>query len=153
MLPVLQAFRNRPPSFFASSCTQAGILVATLVLGGCGVGGFSLEKAEVDRSLITSGIPEASTGNGSGITADQVTIRNAVSAVDMEEQAGKPLAWANTQTGARGSITDLSESRREGKLCRAFTGSRETFDGVSLFKGETCMVAPNLWLIESFTLL
>jgi hypothetical protein len=153
LLPVLQAFRNRPRCVFASACAKAGLLGTALALCGCGAGGFSLEQADIDRSVVTSSVSPTPSSTASDITADQTTIRNAVSSVDIAEQAGKPLAWANPETGARGTITDLAQSRENGRLCRAFGGSRESFDGVLLFKGEACMDGPDQWRIEALKVL
>ena len=146
MLPVLPAFRKRPRSVFASACA----LAAALALCGCGAGGFSLEKAEVDRSLLTASVSNAAPAADAGMAADQATIRNAVSSADIEEQAGKPLAWANPETGARGTITGLAQTKDNGRICRSFGGSRERFDGVAMFKGEACMAGTDLWQIEGF---
>lgn len=153
MLPVLHAFRNRPRCVFASACAKASLLAAALALGGCGAGGFSLEKADVDRSVATSSVSGSAPVADADGTADQATIRNAVSAADIEEQAGRPLAWANPETGARGTITGLVQSKDGGRLCRSFGGSRESFDGVSMFQGRTCMVGTDQWRIEDFKLL
>jgi hypothetical protein len=153
LLPVLQAFRNRPRCVFASACAKAGLLGAALALCGCGAGGFSLEQADIDRSVVTASVSAATPGTESDITADQATIRNAVSSADIEEQAGKPLAWANPETGARGTITELAQTKDKGRLCRSFGGSRENFDGVSLFTGQACMAGPDLWRIEAFKVL
>jgi hypothetical protein len=154
LLPFLRAFRNRPETVFASACGSKAVLLGmALALGGCGSGGFSLERADVDRSIVTASVPAASSGAGSDITADQATIRNAVSSADIEEQAGKPLAWSNPETGARGAITEMAETRDKGRLCRSFSGSRENFDGVSMFQGEACMAGPDLWRIEAFKVL
>jgi hypothetical protein len=126
---------------------------ALLALCGCGAGGFSLEQADIDRSVVTSSVSAPSSGSESDITADQTTIRNAVSSADIEEQAGRPLAWANPETGARGTITEMAETKQKGRLCRSFGGSRESFDGVSLFTGQACMAGPDLWRIEAFKVL
>jgi hypothetical protein len=129
------------------------VLAAVLALGGCGVGGFSLEKADIDNALVTSSVPGPVPVAETGATADQATIRNAVSSADIEQQAGKPLAWANPETGARGTITQLMQSKDGGRLCRSFDGSRESFDGVSTFQGQACMIGPDLWRIEAFKVL
>jgi hypothetical protein len=129
------------------------MLAITLALAGCGAGGFSLEQAEVDRSLVTSSVTPGSSTSDSDINADQATIRNAVSSADIEQQAGRPLAWANPETGARGTITQMAETKGKGRLCRSFGGSRENFDGVSMFTGEACMAGPDLWRIEAFRVL
>jgi hypothetical protein len=126
------------------------MVAAMLALAGCGVGGFSLDKADVDHSIVTSSVAPAQSATGVDITVDQTTIRNAVTSADIEELAGKPLAWANPETGARGAITQLAQSKQGGRICRSFEGSRESFDGVSMFTGQACMAGPDDWHIESF---
>ena len=126
------------------------MVAGILVLAGCGVGGFSLEKAEVDHTLVTSSVtPDPATGSA-GIEADQATIRNAVSSADVEQLAGKEIAWANADTGARGAITRLAEVKQDGRLCRSFAVSRESFDGVAMFEGEACLVGQGVWRLEAF---
>ena len=64
-----------------------------------------------------------------------------MSSADIESLAGRSVPWANSDTGTRGVINGLVEFKREGLLCRRFSTSRESFDGVALFKGEACMVS------------
>jgi surface antigen len=147
---VAQAFDSLPASVFVSSSLKAGMLAGMLVLGGCGAGGFSLEQADVDRSIVTSSIPATPPPDDAGLAADQATIRNAVSSADVEALAGKDISWANSETGSRGTIMQLAENKTGGKLCRQFTATRESFDGVALFKGEACMVGYGAWRMQAF---
>jgi hypothetical protein len=129
---------------------NAALLAAMLPLCACASGGFSLEKAEIDQTILTGDVSK----RGAPIAdperlSDETTIRNAVSSADME-LGGVPLPWANVATGSRGTITGLAEHKDKGPLCRRFTTSRESFDGVSLYQGEVCMVAPGAWRMESF---
>lgn len=126
------------------------MLAGVLALTGCGAGGFSLEKADVDRSLVTGSVTADQPSASAAIEADQDTIRNAVSSADVEELAGREIAWANVGTGARGVISRLAETKQGGRLCRSFAGSRESYDGVAMFEGETCMVGQGLWRLEAF---
>lgn len=126
------------------------MLAGILALTGCGAGGFSLEKADVDRSLVTGSVTADQPSASAAIEADQDTIRNAVSSADVEELAGREIAWANVGTGARGVISRLAETKQGGRLCRSFAGSRESYDGVAMFEGETCMVGQGLWRLEAF---
>ncbi len=126
------------------------MLAGVLALTGCGAGGFSLEKADVDRSLVTGSVTADQPSASAAIEADQDTIRNAVSSADVEELAGREIAWANVGTGARGVISRLAETKQGGRLCRSFAGSRENYDGVAMFEGETCMVGQGLWRLEAF---
>jgi hypothetical protein len=116
-----------------------------LGLAGC-AGGFSLKKVDVDPSIVTSATgPEAPAAQAAG---DETTIRNAVSAADIELLKGENVRWANPDTGARGTLSSLTETITGDRLCRDFTTSRENFDGVSLYQGRVCRVAPQIWRTE-----
>ncbi len=126
------------------------MLAGLFVLCGCGAGGFSLEQADVDKSIVTSSVASPAVPDDATLAADQATIRNAVSSADVETLAGKELPWANAETGSRGTILKLAEDKMTGRLCRRFTTTRESFDGVTLFSGEACMVGTGTWRIENF---
>lgn len=42
----------------------------------------------------------------------------------------------------------LAEDKAGGRLCRRFTTTRESFDGVALFVGEACMAGYGAWRLE-----
>lgn len=129
----------------------AGLFCILLVLPACASGSFSLKQAEVDSSLYTGDVPSgARKGAASERLSDEATIRNAVSSADIESLGGRSVPWVNSDTGSRGSIDNLAEFRRDGLLCRRFNTSRESFDGIALFKGEVCMVSAGAWRIQSF---
>lgn len=150
MSRVAQASDNRPAAFFSSACLKAALVAASATLAGCGAGGFSLEKAEVDRTILTGSVSTNGTPTDSDMAADQSIIRNAVSAADLSEQAGQPIPWANADTGSRGSIDELAEYRERGQLCRRFTTTREAYNGVSMFKGAACQAGPGAWTMQDF---
>lgn len=126
------------------------MLAAMLVLGGCGAGGFSLEQADIDKSVVTSSVEADPSPDDAGLAADQATVRDAVSSADVEALAGRELAWANSGTGSRGTITGLRQDKSDGRLCRSFSTTRESFDGVALFKGRACL-AGGAWRMETFS--
>lgn len=150
MLRIAQAFDSRQWSVIASASAKAAIVMVALPLAACGAGGFSLEKAEVDRSILTSSTPASATPTDQDRDSDQTTIGNAVSSADIEELGGQAVPWANAGTGSRGSITELVELKDVGQTCRRFTASRESFDGVLLFKGELCMAGAGGWHMQDF---
>jgi hypothetical protein len=148
---ITQAFDSRQWSAIASASVKAALLTLALPLAACGAGGFSLEKAEIDRSIITSsapspGTPAASTDKDS----DQTTIGNAVSSADIQQLGGQAVPWANAGTGSRGSITELVELKDSGLTCRRFAATRESFDGVALYKGELCIAGTGGWRMQEF---
>ncbi len=150
MSRIAQAFDSGQWSAFASASSKAAIVILALPLAACGAGGFSLEKAEVDRSIVTSSAPAKVTSSDADSASDQTTIGNAVSSADIEELRGQAVPWANADTGSRGSITELAELQDSGQTCRSFTASRESFDGVALFKGQLCIAAAGGWHMQDF---
>jgi surface antigen len=128
----------------------APMLCGCVLLSACGSGGFSLEKAEVDRTFYTSNVAAPRTSVEVERLSDEATIRNAVTSADIETLAGAPLPWANAETGARGQVTAIIETKGKGTLCRTFSASRESFDGVGMYQGEACMVASGAWRMLSF---
>jgi hypothetical protein len=127
-------------------------LLACVFLSACGSKGFSIENAMPDRSITTGSIssqtppPPADTVR----ISDEATIRDAVSSAPVDAVGENGIGWANAGTGSRGAITDVRESRDSGYLCRRFTASRESFDGVFMYRGETCLGAERLWVMRAF---
>lgn len=128
------------------------MLLAVVALSGCGARSFSIDDAVPDRSIVTGSISRdsAAPASDAAATSDEMTIRNAVSSALVEELSAEGIGWANAETGSRGAISAITESRDSGYLCRAFTASRESFDGVRLYRGETCLGSAKLWVMKSF---
>lgn len=124
---------------------------ACLALAGCGVGSASLQEAGTDPSMVASISPQtAATGDVEKVS-DEATIRNAVSSADIAQTESQGISWANADTGSRGAINALVESKDEGRLCREFTATRESFEGVALYQGKTCLAGPGQWQMMAFT--
>ncbi|WP_292097038.1 RT0821/Lpp0805 family surface protein [Mesorhizobium sp.] len=148
---MAQAFDSGQWSVIASASAKAALLTLALPLAACGAGGFSLEKAEVDRSIITSSAPSApAVPASSDNDSDQTTIGNAVSSADIQELGGQAVPWANAGTGSRGSITELVELKDGGLTCRRFNATRESFDGVAMYQGELCIADAGGWRMQEF---
>lgn len=111
--------------------------------------GFDVSKAEVDDLTQTGATPAADQQADPTRLSDETTIRNAVSSADPEAQM-QPLAWANADTGSRGAISNMIEKQDGGTLCREFTASRESFDGVALYSGNACKTDRGAWYMRSF---
>ena len=129
-------------------------MLAALVLlapAGCAMSGFSIEKAVPDNTTITGSVPAAQQGEpDKGKLSDQTTVRNAISALDFRKWGETPIPWANPETGSQGTITTVAETKTDTGLCRRFQTSREAFDGVSLYRGETCLEKDGAWMLKSF---
>lgn len=150
MSRIAQPIDSLPARVFRSACIKASLLAAALLLAGCGVGGFSLEKAEVDRSIVTSSVASGPVSDDTNLASDQQTIRNAVSSIDVEELGGKAVPWANSDTGSRGQISELAEEKAGSVVCRRFAASRESFQGVAMYRGTACQAGSGAWQIQDF---
>jgi hypothetical protein len=148
-----QPFAGRDSCIFRWLSARGVLLLVVLPLAGCGARGFSIDDAVPDRSLVTGSISRdaaPTTTRDAGATSDEMTIRNAVSSAVVDDVSDEGIGWANAETGSRGAINAITESRDSGYLCRSFTASRESFDGVRLYRGETCLGAARLWVMKSF---
>jgi len=121
-----------------------------LPLAACVSSGLDVSKADVDDMTHTGSVATAGQPPDAVRVSDETTIRNAVSAVDPEAAKLQPLAWANADTGSRGDISNLIEQKENGTLCRKFTASRESFDGVALYTGDACKTNGGAWYMRSF---
>ena len=121
----------------------AGLLA--LALGGCVVAGPNAAPAPVSAAdtADNSAIPDLER------LSDRRTVRNAVSAADIEA-AAKSYPWANPQTGTNGVISALQEVRNGSRICRTFQTSRQRFDGVALYNGEACTTGAGEWALVRF---
>lgn len=118
------------------------------MLSACAGGGI-LTEAETDASIITSAV--AQSGKADPMRdADAAAIRNAVTSANLEALEGAAIHWANPGTGSRGAIASVTEYREKNTLCRRFSASRESFEGVMLYSGDACLRANGFWWMRAF---
>lgn len=135
----------------AQALRKAALGICVLSLCGCAMGGVSIESAVPDSSTITGSVKQPQTiETDAGKLSDQSAIKNVVSALNFAEWGKKPVPWANPDTGSQGTITTIAENNKNNQLCREFETSREAFDGVSIYRGETCMERGGQWTVTSF---
>ncbi|MGE0501588.1 MAG: RT0821/Lpp0805 family surface protein [Rhizobiaceae bacterium] len=126
------------------------VVLSVAALASCASGGLDLSSQAVDDTIKTASIPPIAARAADGARlSDEATIHNAVTSADIDAFESKGLSWANADTGSRGAITGLTERKRGKGVCRRFNASRESFDGVALFQGETCLGGAG-WQVLSF---
>jgi len=123
-----------------------GLLTAGCTTSMLGMGGGK----DVDQGLVTSTVASTQPVQDVEAQSDGLTVRNAISSADLSTLDAAPLAWANADTGSRGAISSVTEDSQQGQVCRKFTTTRERFDGISLYQGRACMVAPGTWQLTAF---
>ena len=125
----------------------------SLMISGCASGGLDMLGVGTDKQIKTGSVPKGSGANAEAnteVSSDEVTVRNAVSSVNLFELGDKPLSWANVGTGSQGAITAIEEFEYKTLRCRKFIASRESFDGVALFSGEVCLQGDGDWVMKKF---
>ncbi|ASY61964.1 Common-antigen [Sinorhizobium sojae CCBAU 05684] len=126
----------------------AAVCLTMFVLSGCMGGGLDMfGKSDVDRSVSTGTVPVAKTSDG---LADALAVRNAVSSADISQGGDNAIPWANTTSGSAGVISSIEEDRASGVLCRRFTTTRHSFEGIAKFDGRTCRLENGEWYLTSF---
>ena len=128
----------------------AAVAGLALSLSACATGALDVSEADVDQVAQTGSLPASGQPADPTRVSDEAIIRNAVSAADPEQNKLEPLAWANAETGSRGAISNMMEKEEGGMLCRQFTASRESFDGVNLYSGDACKGDRGVWYMRDF---
>jgi surface antigen len=131
-----------------SLARQLALVLVTLPLTGCMGTAFDLAGSpKVDKSISTNTVATVNKGNGG---SDEATVQNAVTSVDLDKLGHSPLPWANASTGSAGVVTAINEQKSGGVVCRAFSTTRHSFEGIARFEGRTCLAAPGNWQLLSF---
>lgn len=103
--------------------------------------------AKVDRSVSTGAVPTAASTN---TLSDEATVRNAVTSADLAKIGQAPLPWANAATGSAGVVSTIREARNQGHVCREFTTTRHSYEGIAMFSGQACLTGSGDWLLTAF---
>lgn len=147
-MAVIDKTKNRTPTPLSLTLKAALFLTLSAGVTGCTSGAFDLfdTSAKVDRSLSTSTIAKPTQES----VSDEVTVRNAVSSADLSKVSGAALPWANTATGSAGVVSNIREANVSGIVCRGFTTTRHSYEGIARFNGQACMADSGEWLLTSF---
>jgi surface antigen len=127
----------------------AGVL---LLLPACAARGITIDQIANDQTLITGSIERAEPvpSIDGDLLLDRMTIENAVTSAIVDELPASGLGWANAGTGSRGMVTAIEETRQSAGLCRSFSATRETYAGVHMFRGRTCLGEAGRWATQEF---
>ena len=136
------------------SAIAPGGAVMTLSLIGLGSGGCSLSRpdayakmqpADVTGSLAKHTTPPVPT------ESDLAFARTAASDVLTKGDKDSSQPWENPETGARGSVTPLSQaySAEDGRTCRDFLASYVNGRAESWLQGAACKAGHGRWEIQT----
>lgn len=133
---------------FSRLTGMAVLCLAAGALSGCMGAGLGLSgSSDVDTTVATGSVPQPSNDENN---ADAITVRNAVSSADVTKTTGNPIPWANASSGSAGVISSIAEEEVNGTVCRSFTTTRHSYQGIAKFDGKTCMLGTGEWYLTSF---
>ena len=128
----------------------------TLILIGLGSGGCSLSRsdsafAKMDGSDLTGSLGKQAAGPPVPTESDLVFARTAASDVLTKGDKDSSQPWENPETGARGSVTPLSQaySADDGRTCRDFLASYVNGRSESWLQGAACKAGHGRWEIHT----
>lgn len=117
-------------------------------LAGCKSNGPDIaDRMNVD-TLFTTGSLLAAMNNTE--LSDAMIVRNAASSANISIGSGNPVPWANSSSGSTGVISNISEKRVNGVICRRFATTLHSYEGVSQFNGTICLLNSGNWVTTDF---
>jgi surface antigen len=134
------------------SAIGPGGAVATLILIGLNSGGCSLSRpdayARIQPAEVTGSLSKQP---ATPTESDLAFARTAASDVLTKGDKDSSQPWENPETGARGSVTPLSQaySAEDGRTCRDFLASYVNGRAESWLQGAACKASHGRWEIQT----
>jgi outer membrane surface antigen len=127
----------------------------TLILIGLGSGGCSLSRpdayARMQAADVTGSLIKHPASPPAPTESDLAFARTAASDVLTKGDKDSSQPWENPETGARGSVTPLSQaySAEDGRTCRDFLASYVNGRAESWLQGAACKAGHGRWEIHT----
>ncbi len=127
----------------------------TLILIGLGSGGCSLSRpdayARMNAADVTGSLAKQPATPPAPTESDLAFARTAASDVLTKGDKDSSQPWENPETGARGSVTPLSQaySAEDGRTCRDFLASYVNGRSESWLQGAACKAGQGRWEIHT----
>ena len=125
----------------------------TLILIGLGSGGCSLSRPDAYARMNAADLTGSLGKPGTPVPteSDLAFARTAASDVLTKGDKDSSQPWENPETGARGSVTPLSQaySAEDGRTCRDFLASYVNGRSESWLQGAACKAGKGRWEIHT----
>ena len=126
----------------------------TLILIGLGSGGCSLSRPDAYARMdadVTGALAKQPATPPAPTESDLAFARTAASDVLTKGDKDSSQSWENPETGARGSVTPLSQaySADDGRTCRDFLASYVNGRAESWLQGAGCKAGHGRWEIHT----
>lgn len=130
----------------ALSRLAVAVVACASLLGGC-AGGFDLGRLDTDRSIVTSSVGAPTVQLPDSRVSDEAAIRAAVAAWAPGDAPADTVPWVNGNTGSSGAITRVADSSADGRRCRTFVATRDSFSGSFRYSGRACAEKGGTWIV------
>ena len=136
------------------SAIGPGGAVMTLILIGLGSGGCSLSRPDAYARMdadVTGSLAKQPASPPAPTESDLAFARTTASDVLTKGDKDSSQSWENPETGARGSVTPLSQaySADDGRTCRDFLASYVNGVSESWLQGAACRGGQGRWEIHT----
>jgi hypothetical protein len=144
---VIAKTRPDTKQYWARGLGVLAVMMCGTALSGCMSDLDLFSDSKVDTTVRTATVQN---GNSERLT-DEITVRNAVSSVDLARAEGTAIPWANSASGSAGVISNIAENQDSaGRPCRDFVTTKHSYQGIANFTGRTCMGSSGEWLLLAF---
>jgi surface antigen len=141
------AKRPRETTLFSRHLAASSLVLCVAFLSGCMGNGLGLADAAGVDGVKTGSIPAMA---GNPALVDAAAVQTAVQMADVSDVSARPIPWANAQSGSAGVISSIEEDAVNGTVCRRFTTTRHSYQGIAKFDGNTCRTRNGDWTLTSF---
>ena len=128
------------------------MLAAGIILAGCAISTplGPIFGSNEDKTATGSIAAQDNRLNPVMSEADWSQTKTALQAALDPQNPGASIMWANTPTGAHGSVTPVADSFVESKQrCRSFVAALTEAGPTQWYQGKGCLMDGNRWTIAS----
>jgi len=110
----------------------------------------AIDTRTIQSELITGSVTKTTEAEGVE-TGDTQIINSLVGENDQVANPTSSLAWQNPDTGNSGTILVIEKFiGPQGKKCKKFKTTIDSFMGISIYDGETCELKKGIWILSQF---
>lgn len=110
----------------------------------------AVDTSDLQTEIVTGSYSKTAKAEGVDETDTEV-IKIAVVKNEDTTKSSELLAWQNPDTGNSGTIIAIEKFvGPQGRQCKKFQTTVDSFMGISIYDGETCEMRKGLWTLSRF---
>jgi len=138
-------------SKYGSQSWRVVCVLALVILQACAIANPKGAQYTPDQTITSALAPAQARQIDEKLGQDGQVIRDhVIQAALSDVSAYNGTVWENEATGSRGTISSIQSTREGERQCRAFTTTRESFDGILVYEGKACDTPNGGWVLSHF---